>query len=436
MTFNRSSDTPTEKTMTKATTKAARAKRKHFVPKKPANFPLTPHASGKWMKSIKSKIYYFGNWGRIKDGVMVRMTDDGRDEALRRYQAFIADPSAKVPVVEAAVDEQQSEIVTADQVTVGFLCNEYRGAKLTKMKAGDIKPGTYYEAKQGTDYLILCFGGKKLVSELGPADFAKLKAMISEGRGPASRGGLINKIKSIFKYGLENDLINKRVKYGSEFKAPNKGEIKKANAGNAKRLFTREEILRILDAADSVTKAQVLLGINNALGANDLGHLRFSHIDLKNGFLDYPRVKNGNERRSKMWPETVAALKEVIANRPEPKDKKHADLVFLNRRGLPVVRDNQKWRGDLLVGVSHVDGVGPKFLRLLRTLHIKGRKRLGHYTLRHTFRTQSDAQKDFSAIRLVMGHSDQSIDSTYTHGISDSRLAEVAAFVREWLYGK
>jgi len=41
---------------------------------------------------------------------------------------------------------------------------------------------------------------------------------------------------------------------------------------------------------------------------------------------------------------------------------------------------------------------------------------------------------DPNAIRTVMGHTDESIDATYTHGIADERLAAVAEHVRAWLY--
>ena len=113
-----------------------------------------------------------------------------------------------------------------------------------------------------------------------------------------------------------------------------------------------------------------------------------------------------------------AILAAIEGSTSKPNVTKGAILAFsmkCNRRGNAVTR---------------------AFGRLLRRLGINGRRRLGFYTLRHTFRTVADATKDFPAIRLVMGHSsDGQIDGTYVERIDDARLRAVTDHVRVWLFG-
>ncbi len=122
-----------------------------------------------------------------------------------------------------------------------------------------------------------------------------------------------------------------------------------------------------------------------------------------------------------MRPETTKAIKASLRARPEPKDEDHADFVFITKNGAPT------WTG----GSSNA--ITPEIGKLLRSLEINGRRGLGFYALRHTFRTVADGTKDFTAIRLIMGHADDSLDANYTHGIEDARLQAVVDHVHAWL---
>ena len=116
----------------------------------------------------------------------------------------------------------------------------------------------------------------------------------------------------------------------------------------------------------------------------------------------------------------------ATAERPDPKDKGDAELVFITKYGHRWVR---------VQGEKHVpiDAVLQEFCKILPKPHGRG---IGFYGLRHTFRTIADATKDFPAIRLIMGHADGSIDDAYREGIEDSRLKAVADYVRAWLFPK
>src|SRR5205085_224896 len=105
-------------------------------------------------------------------------------------------------------------------------------------------------------------------------------------------------------------------------------------------------------------------------------------LDLDAGVIDFPRPKTGIPRRCPLWPETVAALREALAKRPAPKSGEGAGLVFVTSHGLPWAKD------------SDPGTISKEVAKLLKALGINGRKGLGFYTLRHTFRTVADGAKD------------------------------------------
>src|SRR5207247_1770673 len=170
-------------------------------------------------------------------------------------------------------------------------------------------------------------------------------------------------------------------------------------------------------------RAMILLGINSGFGNADCGRLPLSAVNLDAGMIDFPRPKTGIPRRCPLWPETVQALREASAGRPEPKKEEYAGLVFITQRGLAWAKDTNDCP------------VAKETAKVLRKLGINGRKGLGFYTLRHTFRTVADEAKDQPAADFIMGHEVPHMSSVYRETISDARLKAVADHVRNWLFG-
>jgi integrase len=149
-----------------------------------------------------------------------------------------------------------------------------------------------------------------------------------------------------------------------------------------------------------------------------------SAVDLATGVIDFPRPKTGVPRRVTLWRETVQAIRAALASRPEPKKAEHAGLVFITKYGLPWAKDTADCP------------VAKEMRKLLNKVGINGRKGLGFYTLRHTFRTVADEAKDQPAVDFIMGHEVPHMSSVYRETISDTRLRAVADHVRQWLFGE
>jgi integrase len=379
---------------------APRPDRGKEKPAKPyPDFPLTAHPSGVWCKKIKGRLFYFGPWDD-PDGALAKYLE--QKDALHCGKAPRPDPQV---------------------LTVKDIANLFLTAKQRAVEAGELSPRTWAYYRSTMDMLVAGFGKGKLVSTLDPQDFSGLKANLVKTNGPARMSVVITVIRSAFKYAFEVGELDRPMRFGPDFKRTAKKVMRIHRSKQGAKLFTADEIRRMLNTAGPQLRAMIFLGINCGFGNSDCGNLPLSALDLEQGWIDYPRPKTGIARRCPLWPETVEALKEAIARRPRPKHEEHAGLVFITKYGLSWSKTTAE------------TPITKEVCKLLRGLEINGRNRLGFYTLRHTFRTIADEAKDQPAADALMGHESPHMSTVYRERISDDRLRAVADYVHKWLFG-
>jgi integrase len=384
------------------------------------SFPLFPHQNGLWAKKVYGKLYYFGN-----------VSDDPKGEAA--LLKWLNDKDDRLA--------GRSPRSKTDGLTLRELCNKFLASKLTNVRIGKLSPRTFVEYNRTADILIETFGKDRPVLDLRPDDFEKLYAKLTKKHGLTTLGREVTMVRSVFKYAIDNDLIEKAVKFGSTFIIPTKNDKRRQKAGqkhaHGKRMFEPRDIHRMIEASSPQLSAMILLGINAGLGNTDCASLPLSALDLKAGWLDYPRPKTGIERRIYLWPQTIKALQAVIAKRPKARSTNADGLVFLTRLGLPWVRyelsESKDEGGKVKITGKSDDAIAKATGKLLRDLDIY-RKGLSFYTLRHTFETVAGGRGDQVAVDAVMGHVDSSMAAEYREHIEDERLKCVAEHVRDWLY--
>ena len=379
-----------------------KSKRKRAVakPAKPyPDFPLFPHATGRWAKKIRGKSCYFGKW-------------DDPQGALQRYLDTKDDLYAgRVPRP------------AGDGLRIADLCNRFLTSKQRLLDAGEIVRRTFEDYFRTCGLIVRGFGRDRRVDDLLPDDFERLRVDLAKTRGPVALGSEITRIRVLLKYAFDQGLIATPVRYGQSFRKPSKKVLLQHRSGKGPKMFEASDLRKLLEAAGAPLKAMILLGINCGFGPTDLARLPFAALDLDAGWADYPRPKTGVHRRCPLWAETSSAIREAIAVRPEPKDGANADLVFVTKHGHP-------W-----ADASSNNAVTPTFRELLKKSGVY-RLGVGFYALRHTFETIGGESLDQVAVDHIMGHTRGDMASVYRERISDERLRAVTNYVRQWLFGE
>ena len=239
-------------------------------PKKPyPTFPLTPHPNGQWCKKILGKLHFFGTWADLK-------------AAHDRYLTLAPDLHAgRTP---------QPEKLTGAEFTVKKACNGFLNWQAEKLEAGEIGGRWFEDCRCILKEFAEGVGKHRTVLDLCPSDFQRYRSSLGRRLGVYALRRHITAIKSVFKYAYDMGLVEQPMRFGRGFAPPSASQERKAKQkaelANGKKIFTREEIARILDTRKTdVLQAATLLGINGGFGNTDCALLPKMAIDLDAGII-------------------------------------------------------------------------------------------------------------------------------------------------------
>jgi integrase len=381
--------------------KHSTAKPKKQKPTKPyPSFPLFPHANGKWAKKIKGQLYYFGSW-------------DDPAKANQDYE-----------IRKAGILAGKEARRRVGSPTVKLLCNSFLTAKQNRVDSGELAIRSFKRYHATCALVIKHFGKEKFLGDIGPTDFEHFRASLPKSWSVVTLRNELRHAKVLFHYAYDADLISVPFKFGKNFTVSEKS-VRIDRAKRGPKLLEASEINRLIGLASPQIKAMILLSCNGGIGNTDLATISKKNIDLKRGWVVFPRPKTGIPRRFPLWPETITAIRAAVKSRPKPCDKEYADRVFLTRVGNVWVN-----------GETTDNAISKEFKKLCTEAKIK--RHGSFYTLRHVFQTVAEGSRDLAAVMSIMGHapSTNDMNAVYREKISDERLQAVVDHVHDWLFSE
>src|SRR5262249_49082672 len=105
-------------------------------------------------------------------------------------------------------------------LTVYQLFAKFLTAKMHQRDNGELAPRSFTEYGTLCNRMVKVFGRNRLVSDLTPDDFAKLRANLAKTLGPEKLKGEIIRCRVPFNYAYKMGMVERPVVYGEGFNVP------------------------------------------------------------------------------------------------------------------------------------------------------------------------------------------------------------------------
>lgn len=271
-------------------------------PSKPSpDFPLFPHASGKWAKKINGATKYFGRW-------------DDPDGALSEYHALLAHQQAR----RDGVAPPAPQVVAPSGLTINKACDLFLDAKKVALDSNEMSFRTFHEYTRTCKRFTLFFGHRYRIGELLPSDFTRYRNDRAKTCNPVTVGNEVTRVKTLLNW-LYKSKHTRQIDTGPEFRKPSRLVTRRHKRQRGKLMFDAFEIRAILDEIGVQMRAMTLLAINCAYQNSDVETVTLDVVQsaIETGWIEYPRLKTEVDRRCPLWTTTRKALERAMKRRPE-----------------------------------------------------------------------------------------------------------------------
>lgn len=184
---------------------------KHCKPR--PDFPLFPHATGRWAKKVRGKLAHFGPWDD-PEGALARCLDRKDDSQAGR-----------IPRIKNG------------EPTVRVLLNRFLTVKQGQRDHGELAHRSFHDDFRTCALIRGEFGLTRAVSDPASEDFEAFRRSIAKTRGHVALGNETDRVRVAFKYGFDAGLLAASVRFGPGFKRRSRKTLRQARQDKERRPF-------------------------------------------------------------------------------------------------------------------------------------------------------------------------------------------------------
>ena len=195
----------------------------------------------------------------------------------------------------------------SDELTVKQLVNAFLTDKKRHIATGELKQRSWDDYDAICGRILTVFGPGRLVADLRPTDFVKLRTEFAKTHGPVALSNDIGRARVVFNYAYKQDLVDRPPKYGDGFKKPSRKVLRCERQKKGPRMFQADQTSGDDRRGRRATSGHDPPWDQLRLRQHGLRTLPLKALDLEKGWVDFGRPKTGVHRRCPLWADTVRA---------------------------------------------------------------------------------------------------------------------------------